>query len=524
MLISSSDETLTSQFEGYAFVGADYVYGPSGLKQFERETGSSITPGHDGCYVSACWVGDEYIIGVDSRGLGRLFAYQHAGEWTIASSLYELVAHVRGVGLPLTPMPEMLSAFRLDGSFFAQMTSLDTIFAEIELLPSRAQVIASHQRLTLRTVDRTPQQTYEVALYEYLHMWRARALTLLRDPRITFSTDLSGGFDSRAVMALLLSTHEFSTDNPRHQVLSATSKVDDYRAASGLAGTYGFELNGPVQRPPLPKSGVRAMRTWRAHCLGTYRPVYLAPAGESPFFIRGHGAGGGNHRTTFNDANITDRTARYASARNPETHRRWARSVEASLHAVSADHPGVHPMVVHYREFRSRFHFGHAPHQRAMFMPLSSGLLDVITDREDSRTHRQFYFDIMESLAPGIIELPFDEPRKSPTEVELGAVTTVSLDDRVTAGRVYAAENVDDSRDDSDANLLWLDIAHRAIAHQSVRDFLGEELLSQSLEALREMHEVGRIPSSNSSSARLLSYVHFVAFALVPEVHATLDS
>lgn len=524
MLISSTDETFAAQFEGYAFVGPDYVHGRSGQQEFQRVTGHSIPSGHDGCYVTAHWQAEEYVVGVDSRGLGRLFLYQRAGVWVLGSSLYELATHARELGLPITPMPEMLSAFTLNGSFSSQMTSVDTVFAEIELVPSRVEVVIVDKRLGLRSIARPEQQDYEAALTDYLELWRTRAATLLRDPRITFSTDLSGGLDSRAVVALLLSTGEFSTGNARHQVVSATSKVDDYRAARGVADTYGFELNGSVARPRLPHSGKRAMHRWRAHCLGTYMPVYLTAAAENPFIVRGHGAGGGNHRVTFVDATIAERLDRYASKRSSQTHRRWARSVEASLYTLSDHHPNAHPMVVHYREFRNRFHFGHAPHYRAMFMPLSSGMLDMITDRDDSRSHRQFYFDIMESLVPGIIDLPFDEPHKSPTASELEAVTTVRLTSQVVAGRVYAEDSDVEARDHIDAHEQWIGEASRAVEHPKVREFLGEDFLVRSIGALEDLRAKGRLPSANAPATLTLSYVHFVAFVLAPEIHASQEA
>ncbi|WP_217565526.1 hypothetical protein, partial [Micrococcus sp. GbtcB5] len=61
--------------------------------------------------------------------------------------------------------------------------------------------------------------------------------------------------------------------------------------------------------------------------------------------------------------------------------------------------PGVVPSIQHYLEFRNRFHFGHIPKARPLFMPLNSkyAIRALTSLPQDVRRH--FYFDVMESLA-----------------------------------------------------------------------------------------------------------------------------
>ena len=77
MLILSSRMRPKEQFEGYAFVGTDYVHGPAGMTAYRARTGRTVGPGEDGCYVVARRAGRlfgrRFEVGTDASGLGRLF-------------------------------------------------------------------------------------------------------------------------------------------------------------------------------------------------------------------------------------------------------------------------------------------------------------------------------------------------------------------------------------------------------------------------------------------------------------------
>ncbi|MDN5654656.1 MAG: hypothetical protein L0G46_06155, partial [Kocuria sp.] len=50
MTISSFSPPSEESFEGYAFVGADFIAGSDGFSRF-REGGGTLGPGSDGCYA-----------------------------------------------------------------------------------------------------------------------------------------------------------------------------------------------------------------------------------------------------------------------------------------------------------------------------------------------------------------------------------------------------------------------------------------------------------------------------------------
>lgn len=515
MLISSSDQTLVNTFEGYAFVGIDFVHGREGLHEYQRATGQTIGPGHDGCYVSGSRDGGKYTLGTDSRGMGKLFVYRRRDQWVIGDSLHDLVQYLRSNGHRLTPLPEMLGHLAVNNTFSTQMVSADTPFAEIELLPSKAQVIIEDGALRVDLPAPEPAISYEEALHEYLTTWRSRATTLLRDERVRFAADLSGGLDSRLMVAFLHSTGDFNTENPRFRMVSNRNFAADYTAASGVARHLGLELNQGRKISEPVRSGNLALERWRSHSLGVYLPVYLAGATFSPFDIQGHGAGGGNHRRYYDEPSIHDRMRRFTSRIQPAPFKRWSRSIESSLQAAGATHRDVDPMIVHYREYRGRFHFGHRPHYRTMFMPLSTGLLDRMTDQHDDRGDRQFYYDIMESLVPGLMDMPYDKNEKLPTETERRHLTTVALDKDIAVGKVYGEPDPPTVEyDEVSAFSEWVADAAVALKRPEVRKHIGAKQVRQRDEALAYLLKSGKLPASNHHTAISLSYVHAVDFAL----------
>lgn len=57
LIISRDDADRAGHFEGYAFIGSDYVAGVGGVHRYQEATGRFVGAGEDGCYVSARRIG-----------------------------------------------------------------------------------------------------------------------------------------------------------------------------------------------------------------------------------------------------------------------------------------------------------------------------------------------------------------------------------------------------------------------------------------------------------------------------------
>ena len=113
-------------FEGFAFVGSDYIHGHEGRLLFETTTGRTIAPGEDGCYIVGQRTSQGYEIGTDAAGLSKLFVYRHANEWAVSSSYSGLVSRVRAFGRPLTLEPRRLRPLAVNNAFSLQLATFQT--------------------------------------------------------------------------------------------------------------------------------------------------------------------------------------------------------------------------------------------------------------------------------------------------------------------------------------------------------------------------------------------------------------
>jgi hypothetical protein len=100
-------------FDGYCFVGTDFVYSDAGAKRFTAATGRTIDPGEDGCYVVLRKVADGHIIGADFKGYKKLFLYESGSSWAVSNSFTRLVGFLRDQGGSLTCSEAHLAAWRV---------------------------------------------------------------------------------------------------------------------------------------------------------------------------------------------------------------------------------------------------------------------------------------------------------------------------------------------------------------------------------------------------------------------------
>ena len=399
----------------------------------------------------------------------------------------------------------------------ANLNSSRTMFRDVVLVPSFCSVRIGEsgpEVVPLPRPEGTP--SYEDALREHVATWRGRLETLKADPRTTFTIDLSGGLDSRVVFAFAHASGLFRADPSRFQLVSQERMPEDFAAASRVARRFGVPLNGPELPPRTASSVANALASWRGHSLGLYLPVYLNPYEFDPLSVRGHGAGGGTFREIFSDTTLRNRLESVRGAFPPDLFEEYADTVVDDLAKLSAMRPEVDPQKLHYREFRNRFHFGHAPHLRMMYSPLNSILVDRIADRPGTHDRRTYY-DLMDALVPDLKNEPYDDPAKAPTTAGPSAIAEALRDLPARPGRVFASArhlagpSANGQRAAFDA---FYREATLALKDSAVRDAIGDARVVKRAKAFLETIKTrGGRPRANDPGHQDASYVLAAAFA-----------
>lgn len=514
----------SAQFTGYCFVGPDYVFGAEGAALYERATGRAIGPGEDGCYVVATCTAEGLLIGADAAGTAKLFWYNKGGVWAVSNSLARLVDHLRENGVRLTPNFPQLHAFSWGITLTKQVNSFATIFNEIRLLPSDKALLVSYRGIEeiVRPTLSTPLP-YPEALRSFIGTWTSRFSTLFSDERIRVTLDLTGGVDSRAIFALARTALD-TTGVPSSRAVFKSSTAPrwqkDLDVATRLAAKYGVSINRPEPRAATRLNNKERYQRWREVCLGVYLPIYLHDSTVEPFTIHINGGGGENHRHFYPAvpaSKFLDNQRRRAPA---YLYQQWRADIEEALAYLAAQNSSAEPLILHYREFRNRFHTGRPPLYRTGFGPLTTTLFHQ-SAMSGGITHAgQLNFDIMQNLIPGLMDLPYDDPIKAPTDENLRNLTLVDLDDRVSNGHTYIGESIEgeigyENEGPEDAKRpmdLIVSEGTKALANKAVSSFASPDILARSRNLLESAASSGKF--EHATMAKEVSFLLATELAL----------
>ncbi|WP_151718739.1 hypothetical protein [Gemmobacter serpentinus] len=463
LVVNGADATGTALpdevFAGYYFHATDFISGPRGYAAF-RKAGGPLPEAEDGCYVHGLRTDEDLIFSADYCGYHKLFYIHRPGFWAVSNSLWQIAHAMRRAGLMPEPDLAQLAAVEAEGTifptgrgmFFAQMSTFDTVIQGVKLLPHRMRLRIGPSGARLEALPpRAPQGSYADALSRELGIWVARIATLAAQDRLLHA-DLTGGLDSRTVLSILLA----GSGGEGLFLNSATGarQVRDLKVAQSLSARLSLPLNQPLPRKPPALGPGEAFEVWRDLCLGAYHPIYFPRHRVTNDVIHFGGCGGGNQRSVYDRsvwARLTGmgQLARFIPARmrnlRPAAQRApFGAALRATIARLTEQEGagpdgGLDPLVLHYRAFRNRLHGGRTPQYLISFNPIASALFDdcAALAGPERITRAQLFYDILESLRPGLANLPFDKSRKSPTPAIIAGLTRVTPSPQ-PLGQVFA--------------------------------------------------------------------------------------
>src|SRR5690625_901212 len=370
-VVITSDSPLPEEvFSGYAFLGADLILGPEGLRLHRKENLQNLSHHEDGCYFLASPTQSGLRVGSDFKGNCKIFFYRSDNRWAISNSFIKLVDAVREKSWTVTPVRHVIDSWGVPGRFWDQCWSYGTSVEEISLLPRWGTLEATPSGLA--EVDPDPRRNeddydaYVEGLAEYLSTWIGRIGTILKDNSLRVQLELTGGKDSRGVFALFLAARQYFgvTFDQHFDLLSSRSeaRAEDLAIATDLARTYDIPLNsrefdpGPVTY----MSASEQVDWWATFSFGSYRPVYIVGGRRQLSTIPFGGQGGEGARQQYEP---------FTSLHEILNHYRKYFGFEKSIDAVAEDlsetsqrirgwTPRTPEPLAHYQEFRDRFHSG----------------------------------------------------------------------------------------------------------------------------------------------------------------------
>ena len=439
------DQTLPepgAQLHGFAWEGADFVIGSGGLAAFE-EGGGHLPWSADGHHVLVRREGGRIGVGADHAGCRHLFHWSDGQAWAVCDSFIDLVAHLRGRGVALTEDIAQTGAFLSRKQLFQQLTTDRTAVREIACLDAGARIEIGPEGLVVIPPDPVPAEVFAAALDAFIATWLSRMATLRAAPDLALHVHLSGGLDSRTVAAFhaWLERHEGRCERASIRSLTDESHADDLKIAEEVAAASGLRLNQSAPRPGRALGAAEALTSWRRHSAGVYSPVRLPATIGDPRDVHFSGHASNGYKHLYDDAGARRAIRRMERAYGyfgRGDRPRWRAALEAHLGGLAERTGSLGRAWGRWQRVnRARFHAGQAATyktQVAIFHSRSASRLAA--GRPPLTADFQLYHDILASLAPEMMEVPFDDAAKTPGE-SVRAALTVRQPAAPVPGRVW---------------------------------------------------------------------------------------
>lgn len=522
VVLTSDALPTTEVFSGYAFAQTDLILGAEGLRLHRTRHGTSFSHHEDGCYFLASLSESGIRIGTDFKGNCKVYVYRSGLRWAVANSFAELVKAVRERQWPVSVRPHVVESWGVPGRFWDQSWSYRTTVEEISLLPRWGLLDVSHEGL--REIDPEPLRnnedydSYLNGLEEYLNIWIGRIGTILSEDSLRVQLELTGGKDSRGVLALFLAARQFFGADLGQRVnfmsSQAAGKGADLAVAKELAAAYDLQLNKKrfVQGPATHLTAPQQVRWWASFAFGSYRPIYLVSPRRHLATLPFGGQGGEGTRQQYEPfpdlAALLGHNAQYFRKR--EHFDAVVADVDEAIARIRGWTPRVPELLAHYQEFRDRFHSGLHPQTRPRIVPLTGRHLHAAARSlpEAHLLQAQALRDLTAQSAPGLLQRPYDESSKAPSAFNLASLAP-PLALKPAMGEVYgsSADPTSTQTDSTSAWSLvldWFSDAVRRVPH---------ELVSDDVIALAKQRAVETPDIAGSSRAGPSRPIHHVLLA-----------
>lgn len=500
LLTRDAPTPIDDTFRGYAFQGGDLIIGAAGHTDFSA-AGHSFEDDVDGCYVHVRRMPDGRAkLSCDFRGYYPIFYYPSAGNWILSSSLERIAGAAHERGLPLSLRQHQFDAWKSNRALVLSLTSKRTVFDEIYCLSYDEEMYLGDCIEVRKKQRLLKHHSYGDALRDMMSIWAARIDTIT-ESEMSIRADLTGGVDSRTVMAFLM----FALDrNDKRGLLnsrkiyvnSQRKKSEDYKIAQCIAGAFRFPLNNPDRESHIGISSEASFQSWKAFNLGRYSPHILPISDlDNPVIIL-NGVGGEEHRpfySLFGHGSFDDYLASFLPLFSQKNlFEAWRDDIVGDLATPASVHDhGVAESIRHYRRHRGRHHAAKQPANNIMGTLLSNrAAYECVRHMPPADIARnQYLFDIMLNSNTELATMEYDNISKAPTLENFDNFTKIEDIDRFSGGRVWRADRRSFSRDETvkPMNMLLKQAVLDALADPDVARLVGANLRQKTERQAQEL-------------------------------------
>lgn len=426
-------ESFAEFFSGVAFTDDKLIMGSTGFQDFkqnnpEKKISQELS---DGRFIVGEHINDDFLITTDFSGQFIVYLWQQGNSWALSNSLFVLAREIEALGETPTLYSPALAVFssgkkdRDHGQIISEKTTIENAICvsagasiRISFHAEKAIIAAIHPRAEITpNSDRTQ---YLENLLSFISKWRER-IRILAEDHVKMRINLSGGKDSRTVLALLNSVMG-------RNVIASTKKngsVDEPIATEIIKNHATFEgITGKEPEYSLSSSENFALNMMSG--AGTKRFDYRAHAGIYPNSVLWTG-GASFDATVFRSP--LSRRLENAEKTSLIKSEKIRTDVLNEYRQGMRDFPGgvedKNAIFFHYAGYRARYHYGAKSLITASLsmMPLvSKGIAGVFLSAPDFNyiRHSGINYDIVSICAPDLLKYPFTGDYTKPNLVADG--------------------------------------------------------------------------------------------------------
>lgn len=416
--------------------------------------------GGRGAYVYVDVRGGQITITQDLNGSWGIYLFRHGDYFALSNSFFRLVDHLK-FRYPLTVNRDYCHHLLVND--MVSHAYSETAVNEIRLIERNAviHIDIAEKNLRLELID---YKEHSVALDSaegmaildnWLDFWSGVFRGVAQNTKF-ISADLSGGFDSRISLALLLNS---GIDLNRMTINTyednSKTHAQDYAIASQIAAHYGFELNRPLPESKfLNYSLTDAFNMDLYHVQTLHKDIYIERKKSVDKLYVVSGDGGETVRDywfdepkDFLDGQIGACTV-YSLALSRELAHSIKTIITSSFRAVRdkykiADKNSPYIPQYAYQETRCRHHFGKATsiahfENNITFSPtLDPQLRTVRLNTPECPDPKLLIAVIFTRFELDLVQFPFDSNRSiAPSTIAFAKMLNERFPRRLTTNKV----------------------------------------------------------------------------------------
>lgn len=426
-VVSSFSEQNSYYFSGTMFNDESIIIGERGLGLYlQNNDFPDLDSPLDGRFSLIKITTATVFARTDIFGQDILYYYIRNGEWAISNSFFLLTKHLEKHGKKLHLDYDQVKVLRIKHGVTQQLISNDTLIHEIKVVP-RDKVLLINKVDTSFEFKKISTNFHDKSYCDLLDSYYQRIAninyTLIDyfEKRVTI--DVTGGVDSRAVLATVLSS---GVDLSKINFVSGKEQSKDFEIALSLAEKFGFEITN--------KSYVYGHGSqeelydlWKFGNLGVYFPVYFPTSARPQSLIHYHGGCGECIRGTdaFYMLSADTYIEEVSKGQKNDSllyalNRKFGKALDNIDALVNEDES----MLYYFWDFRSRFHFGRNTVRSLSefcITPLASVHLLSAFEKLDNIEKKggALVLDIFMKCYPDLLTISFDRDDKNYSEVEI---------------------------------------------------------------------------------------------------------